>query len=79
MHMLVLLYISNILHPIYGLSFLFFFLSTPLLGSLPDFLANTLSSARRVSDFSGKVEGSKYCGEYSSNHSGRTSVTVRMN
>lgn len=39
----------------------------------------TLCNARRVSLLSGKVVGSKYCGAYSSSHSGRTSVTVRMN
>lgn len=42
-------------------------------------LLMTRCSARLVSLLSGKVEGSKYCGAYSSNHSGRTSVTVRMN
>ena len=42
-------------------------------------LAMTRSSARRVSLSLGNVDGSKYWGAYSSSHSGRTSVTVRMN
>lgn len=39
----------------------------------------TRSNALLVSLLAGKVDGSKYCGAYSMSHSGRTSVTVRMN
>ena len=39
----------------------------------------TRSNALPVSLLAGKVVGSKYCGAYSMSHSGRTSVTVRMN
>ena len=46
---------------------------------LPNFLLITLDRALLTSLFSGNDAGSKYCGAYSSSHSGRTSVTVRIN